>query len=237
MQVVRMKAPGAVLGMVAALVGGMVLPVTAVAAAPAAVPSVVVTPKVVTFDMPVWSPLRTPARVSCVRTNCPGPYHNVWAIDFLDTDNSNFDPLFASAPGIVRIGEIPGANSCLPGVTSYGNWIWIDHGAGRSTRYTHLNSVLVKEGQRVTPRTQIGTMGHSGNNFPCRVEYLHMEFRVNNVRVEPPPMFACVGVNRVTLPQHLGYAEWDVVPTNLRLNAIPLKPNIFTPQSTNACMP
>jgi hypothetical protein len=225
----------------------MSMPSTTTSAAPltaAAVPAVAAKARAVPavaavvpaeFGMAVWSPLRTRSRISCVRTNCPGPYHGKWAIDFLDTDRSTFDPLFAAAPGIVHIGEITGANACIPGTTSYGTWIWIDHGNGRTTRYTHLNSVLVKNLQRVTPRTKIGIMGHSGNNFPCRVEYLHMEFRVDNVRVKPPAMFSCVGARRVSLPSFLGYREWNVVPTNLRI-ITGTKRNVYTPAATNACM-
>ena len=59
---------------------------------------------------------------------------------------------------------------------------------------------------------------------------------MNNVRVPPPPMFACVGTRRVTMPASLGYAEWNLVPTNQNPRT-GLKPNVFTPPSTNACMP
>ena len=209
---------------------GSVPVITAVAApvAVAVVPSAV-------FGVPVWSPLRTPARVNCVRTNCPGPYHGYWAIDFIDTDRSTLDPLYAVAPGIVHVGALMGNDTCSP-VTTYGSWVWVDHGAGRTTRYTHLYNVLVKEGQRVTPRTQLGSMGHNGNRAPCEANYLHMEFRVNGVRVKPPAMFACVGTTRVTMPASLGYAEWDLVPTNQNPKT-GLKPNIFTHPSTNACLP
>ena len=232
----RLKALAGSVAVMGVLAGSAaVVPVITAAAAPvavAAVPSVVVAPK---FTGPVWSPLRAAARVSCVRTNCPGPFHGNWAIDFVDTDRSTFEPIHAVAPGIVHIGELMGNNTCRVPVV-YGSWVWVDHGAGRTTRYTHLFNVLVKEGQRVTPRTQLASMGHNGNRPPCKVNYLHLEFRVNNVRVPPPPMFACVGTRRVTMPASLGYAEWNLVPTNQNPRT-GLKPNVFTPPSTNACMP
>ena len=55
------------------------------------------------FSDPIYSPFRTPVRVSCVRTNCPGPYHGYWAIDFIDLDSSTFDPLYAAGAGIFHI--------------------------------------------------------------------------------------------------------------------------------------
>jgi hypothetical protein len=211
------------------LVAALVAPVEAVA-----VPSVVVPAE---FGIPAWSPMRAPARVNCVRTNCPGPYHGDWAIDFIDTNSSTFEPLFAAAPGIAHIGALVGADTCAPeGTAHYGNWVWIDHGAGRTTRYTHLDAVLVTEGQHVTPRTKIGTMGHSGQGAPCRTNYLHMEFRVNNVKVKPPSMSACVGASRDSLPASLGYAEWNLVPTNQN-PVTGLKPNVYTPAGTSTCMP
>ena len=201
------------------------------------VPSVVVPKVVPTFSGPVWSPLRTPARVSCVRTNCPGPYHNYWAIDFISSLHEPsgaepHDPLYAVAAGVFHIG---GRDSSCTTTIHGGNWAWIDHGAGRRTRYHHLDAVTATEGQRVTPRTQIGTIGHSG--FICNsINYLHMEFRVNNQHVAPPSMFACVGTRRVTLPQSLGYATWDQVPTNKQPKT-GLNPNVFTPTSTSDCIP
>ncbi|HEX6596320.1 MAG TPA: hypothetical protein VF045_05260, partial [Acidimicrobiales bacterium] len=38
------------------------------------------------YGEPEWLPLRNPANVGCVRTNCNfdgNPYHGTWAIDFL----------------------------------------------------------------------------------------------------------------------------------------------------------
>ena len=229
----RLKALAGGAALTCVLAGSV--PVITATAAPVAV--ALVPSAVLAFTGPVWLPMRAPARVNCVRTNCPGPYHGDWAIDFIDTDSSTLEPLFAAAPGIVHIGALVGDDTCAPaGTAHYGNWIWIDHGLGRTTRYTHLDGVLVREGQRVTPRTRLGSMGHSGQGSPCRTNYLHMEFRVNNVKVPPPSMFACVGTRRVTLPQGLGYTTWNNVPTNQNPKT-GLKPNVHTPAASNACMP
>jgi murein DD-endopeptidase MepM/ murein hydrolase activator NlpD len=189
------------------------------------------------FSDPIYSPFRTPTRVNCVRTNCPGPYHGFWAIDFVDTDSSTFDPVYAAGAGIFHIGAVMGKDTCAStNKASSGTWVWIDHGGSRTTMYTHLYQVNAREGQLVTPATMIGRMGHNGNRAPCKANYLHMEFRVNSIRVEPPSMFTCVGTRRVTLPQSLGYPTWNQVPTNQN-PVTGLKPNVYTPRSTNACMP
>jgi len=91
----RLKALAGGAAMTCVLAGSAaVAPVITAAAAPAAV-----TAPSAEFGMPVWSPMRAPARVNCVRTNCPGPYHGGWAIDFIDTDRTTLEPLYAVGPG------------------------------------------------------------------------------------------------------------------------------------------
>lgn len=47
------------------------------------------------------------------------------------------------------------------GTTGYGKQIIIEHN-GYFSRYAHLNGILVKVGDEVTPMTQIGLMGKTG---------------------------------------------------------------------------
>jgi Peptidase family M23 len=185
------------------------------------------------FSDPIWSPVRTPAEVSCVRTNCNnGTYHGYWAIDFLDTNHKTFEPLYAAGAGIFHIGAMldKAKDKCgsPAGVGGSDTWVWIDHGGSRVTRYAHLNDVTAVEGQLVTPKTKIGTMGHSGNG-PCNFNYLHMEYRAGGVggpRVPIPAMLTCATGGRVSMPSSLGYAAWDLVPDR----------TVFTPAATNACL-
>lgn len=189
------------------------------------------------FSDPIWSPLRTPARTSCVYNNCPGPYHGHWAIDFIDTDHSTFDPIYAAGAGILHIGAVIGKDTCSSGRANSGSWVWIDHGGGRNTRYTHLYSVLAKEGQLVTPATMIGRMGHNGNRAPCTTNYLHMETHANGQYgpfVAPGAMFACTSNGRISMPsQGLGrsYSSWNDVPISQSSLHGPL-----TPAATNSCL-
>jgi murein DD-endopeptidase MepM/ murein hydrolase activator NlpD len=62
-------------------------------------------------------------------------------------------PVYATAPGIVTFAG---------GATGYGNLVTIDHGYGLSTRYSHLDKILVKLGSVVALHQEIGLMGNTG---------------------------------------------------------------------------
>ena len=65
-----------------------------------------------------------------------------------------------------------GNNTCSPAKVTHGTWAWIGHGAGHTTRYAHLHTVLVKEGQRVSTRTRLGSIGRNGNGVPCKTQWV-----------------------------------------------------------------
>jgi hypothetical protein len=177
------------------------------------------------FSDPVWSPLRQPAVVSCVRTNCPGPYHDYAAIDLLGDFG---DPIYAAGAGIFHIGGI--APGCASGPPTRGTWVWIDHGPAGSTRYHHMDTILAQDGQYVTPATQIGTMGSSGDTSPCAGAYLHFELRDSEedwVQQPLPDFLACTTSGIVRLPDHIGFPRWDDIPNK----------EYSTPFSGNGCLP
>lgn len=62
-------------------------------------------------------------------------------------------PIYATAPGIV---------SFAGAATGYGLIVEIDHGYGLSTRYSHLNTILVHAGQTVALHQPVGCMGNTG---------------------------------------------------------------------------
>lgn len=64
----------------------------------------------------------------------------------------------------------------------HGNRVWIDHGGGVESSYSHLAWVDVKPGQRVEAGQALGTMGATG--FVTGV-HLHLEIRVNGTLVDP----------------------------------------------------
>ena len=64
----------------------------------------------------------------------------------------------------------------------FGRFIEIDHGAGVRTRYGHLRRVLVKRGQRVDFRQDIGILGSSGRSTG---PHLHYAVEVNGKARNP----------------------------------------------------
>ena len=178
------------------------------------------------FSDPLWLPLREPARVSCSYTNCAGPYHGYWALDLL---GDRGDPIHAAGAGVFHIGAVDG--SCRTSSTeTTGTWVWIDHGGGVVTKYNHLDAVTAREGQLVTPATQIGTMGHSGDVLPCTTNYLHFEVRTGGItgtRVDPGPLWGCEGTARRSYPTVWGHASWNDVP----------KVSRTTPALGDGCLP
>ena len=65
---------------------------------------------------------------------------------------------------------------------SYGYYVLIDHGNGRSTLYAHCSSLNVGAGQQVAKGQVIGGVGSTGFSTG---NHLHFEFRVNGVRQNP----------------------------------------------------
>jgi murein DD-endopeptidase MepM/ murein hydrolase activator NlpD len=68
----------------------------------------------------------------------------------------------------------------------YGNQIVIDHGAGFTTRYAHLEEIKVKSGQTVTQGMVIGTVGNSGGSI---APHLHYEVMKDGDHVDPALYF------------------------------------------------
>jgi murein DD-endopeptidase MepM/ murein hydrolase activator NlpD len=64
----------------------------------------------------------------------------------------------------------------------YGNVVYVDHGAGLSTRYGHLSQINVTVGQTVTRGQTIGLVGSTGRSTG---PHLHYEVRLDNQPVNP----------------------------------------------------
>lgn len=59
-----------------------------------------------------------------------------------------------------------------------GRQVWIDHGRGVVTRYSHLERVTVAEGEDLASGALIGTVGSSG--LPEGGPHLHLEIRIGD---------------------------------------------------------
>jgi len=64
----------------------------------------------------------------------------------------------------------------------YGNRIVIDHGGGIATLYAHANTLLVREGEKVTRGQVIALVGSTGYSTG---PHLHFEVFANGKRVDP----------------------------------------------------
>lgn len=68
--------------------------------------------------------------------------------------------------------------------TQHGNRVWVYHGDGVETSYSHLDRVDVKVGDRVEAGQAVGVLGDTGF---ASGPHLHFEVRVWGVLVDPRP--------------------------------------------------
>jgi murein DD-endopeptidase MepM/ murein hydrolase activator NlpD len=100
--------------------------------------------------------------------NGEGAIHE--GLDMVDTVRAE---VLATAPGKVVFAGWRGG---------YGRCVEIDHGLGITTVYAHLDSILVKEGDLVDYRQQIGKLGTSGRSSGPHVHY---EVRFEGKALDP----------------------------------------------------
>jgi murein DD-endopeptidase MepM/ murein hydrolase activator NlpD len=91
----------------------------------------------------------------------------------IDISNRIGIPVTASADGII---------SDIGSDWAHGKILVISHGFGMITRYSHLNKVLVRVGQKVKRGDKIAEVGMSGKTTG---PHLHYEVRLNGIPVNP----------------------------------------------------
>ena len=91
----------------------------------------------------------------------------------MDISNRVGFPVTAPADGIV---------SDIGSDWAHGKIVVISHGFGMITRYSHLNKVLVRVGQKVKRGDKIAEVGMSGKTTG---PHLHYEVRLNGIPVNP----------------------------------------------------
>lgn len=84
------------------------------------------------------------------------------------------DPVYASAAGVVV--------RAVAGYTGYGHYIVLDHGGGYQTRYAHLGSIEIAQGDEVAAGQTIGTIGRTGR---ATGNHLHFEVRRDGECLHP----------------------------------------------------
>jgi murein DD-endopeptidase MepM/ murein hydrolase activator NlpD len=91
----------------------------------------------------------------------------------LDFAGSYGSKIYATSSGTVIHAGSKGA---------YGNTIEVSHGFGLTTRFAHLSSIRVKQGQWVSKGQLIGIQGSTGRSTG---HHLHYEVRLNNEPLNP----------------------------------------------------
>lgn len=91
----------------------------------------------------------------------------------LDIAAALYDPIFATADGVVSFAGAHGG---------YGNLVVIDHADGWQSWYGHLSSISVVVGQQVRQGEIIGAAGSTGYSTG---PHLHFELRHNGVPMDP----------------------------------------------------
>lgn len=99
---------------------------------------------------------------------------------------SDPDGVFAASEGVVVYAQDNG-----PG---YGNLVEIKRGDGWTSRYAHLASMDVSEGQQVTQGARVGTRGNTGGDFDI---HLHFEIRSPDGQpVDPRSVLPAPGLSK-----------------------------------------
>ncbi|GIX07277.1 MAG: hypothetical protein KatS3mg115_1680 [Candidatus Poribacteria bacterium] len=89
---------------------------------------------------------------------------------------------FASGAGARVVAARSGRVIYAGRLGGYGNLVVIDHGGGVTTRYAHLQRIVVRRGQRVR---QGATLGYTGSTGYSTGPHLHFEIRINDRAVDP----------------------------------------------------
>lgn len=88
----------------------------------------------------------------------------------VDIANACGTPVYSAAEGVV----VPDPSIQDDGTGwngGYGNFVLIEHPNGVKTRYAHLQQILVKIGDYVSKKQEIGLMGSTGRATGCHVHF------------------------------------------------------------------
>lgn len=188
------------------------------------------------YSFPLYWPLRVETGLDCVRNNpgCTSP-RDFWAMSLVPTKQSKQTSragVFAMGAGILHVGNARGT-SCGHG-NSFGTWVWIDHGAGKLSRYGHFSKILVKDGSRVVAGQAIGVVGTTGKNSNCQWAYTNVMLEKNGEQlahsVEITTLKACMHSSRTA-------ENWPSArfPRSSTWNRTP-KATVF-PATSSSCLP
>lgn len=97
--------------------------------------------------------------------------------------NKHHDGIDISQPkGTPVVPMASGTVSFVGNNSSYGLMVDIDHGNGLTSRYAHLDTILVHQGDKITPDKVLGHVGSSGMTTG---PHLHLEIHQQDIPVDP----------------------------------------------------
>ena len=117
-------------------------------------------------SMPTFPPL---SKKNLKRISAPfgmrlHPIHKIYKMHKgIDLSAPIGTPIYVAADGYVKFVR----NS----KKGYGNHILIEHGCGFQTLYGHMNSITVREKQKIIRGQKIGTVGNSGDSTASHLHY------------------------------------------------------------------
>jgi len=96
----------------------------------------------------------------------------------IDMASRRGTPVYAAADGTV-------VHACY--MNGYGKTVYLAHKVGYQTRYAHLNSIRVEQGQTVHAGQQIGTVGDTGFTLKSGKDASHLHFEIlkSGNRIDP----------------------------------------------------
>jgi murein DD-endopeptidase MepM/ murein hydrolase activator NlpD len=128
---------------------------------------------------PIHTPLAGSLRISSSYGNRRDPFSGGKAF------HAGIDFPAPRGTSVLAAGE--GTVTFAGQMSGYGNMVEITHGAGLVTRYAHLSSFLVKEGQTVKTGTPIAKVGSTGRSTG---PHLHFEVRRDDRAIDPGKFLA-----------------------------------------------
>lgn len=101
----------------------------------------------------------------------------------VDISRGGGNPIVATKPGkVIAVVDYWTPSMGTSDMASYGNYVLVWHDYTYSTRYAHMSSVSVSEGDEVVAGQVLGIEGNTGNSFGA---HLHFEVIENGSRVNP----------------------------------------------------
>lgn len=89
---------------------------------------------------------------------------------------------FAAPKGTDILAIASGTVSAAYKGTLYGNTVVVDHGERVYSLYLHMDSMVVKEGEKVNQGQKVGTLGSTGYSTAA---HLHLSLKINGISVDP----------------------------------------------------